>query len=204
MVFENFSQWLNQFSIEDVFRGDLSSFLPIFYLAISIAIYAILIWHFYRFIARRDIFKLSPKKHAKIISFLKYFFLFPFVAIIFFAGFAIMLLFLTKALEPSSILITSFAVIVAIRITAYYSEDLSRDLAKMLPLALLGVFLYDPSYFRWADITDKINSLPNFLTMAIQLILFIILVEWILRILLKSKQAISLKKQQAKEKQKSI
>jgi len=204
MVFENFSQWLAQFSIEDIFHGDFSAFLPLFYLAISIAIYAILIWHFYRFIARRDIFKLSPKKHAKIIFFFKYFFLFPFVAILFFAGFATMLLFMTKALEPPSILMTSFAVIIAIRITAYYSEDLSRDLAKMLPLALLGVFIYDPSYFRWEDITNKINSLPNFLTMAIQLILFIILVEWILRILLKIKQAIAPKKQQGQEKQKSI
>jgi len=200
MVFENFSQWLTQFSIEDIFRGDFSGLIPIFYLAISIAIYAILIWHFYRFIARRDIFKLSSKKHAKAITFLKYFLLFPFVAVIFFAGFAMMLLFLTKNLDPLSILTTSFAVILAIRITAYYSEDLSKDLAKMLPLALLGVFLVDPSYFSLSAIADKVNSLPDFLTKAVQLVLFIIITEWILRILRKIKQAIPSKKQQLKEK----
>jgi len=199
MVFENFSEWLTQFSIQDVFRGDFSSFIPIFYLAISIAIYAIFIWHFYRFIARRDIFKLSPKKHGKAVAFLKYSLLFPFIAVLFFAGFSMMLLFLTKNLDSLSILTTSFAVILAIRITAYYSEDLSKDLAKLLPLALLGVFLVDPSYFRLDDVTNKVNSLPNFLTLAVQLVLFVIIAEWVLRILLKIKQSILPKKQQIQE-----
>jgi hypothetical protein len=84
MVFEKFSEWAAQFSIEDIFRGDFSSFLPLLYLAISIAIYSILIWHFYRFIARRDIFKFSPKKYVRAIAFLKYSFLFPLVAVGFF------------------------------------------------------------------------------------------------------------------------
>jgi hypothetical protein len=65
MVFEKFSEGASQFSIEDAFRGDFSSFLPLVYLTISIAIYSILIWHFYRFIAKRDIFKFSPKKPVK-------------------------------------------------------------------------------------------------------------------------------------------
>ena len=114
MVFEKFSEWAAQFSIEDIFRGDFSSFLPLLYLAISIAIYSILIWHFYRFIARRDIFKFSPKKYVRAIAFLKYSFLFPLVAVGFFAGFALMLLFLAKDLEIATVLSTSFAIIVAI------------------------------------------------------------------------------------------
>src|SRR4030043_178857 len=104
MVFENFSQWLTQFSIEDIFRGDFSALLPIFYLAISIAIYAILIWHFYRFIAKRDIFKIRPRKHATIIHFLKYSLLFPFLASLFFIGFSLMLLFLAKDLKITTVL----------------------------------------------------------------------------------------------------
>jgi len=182
MVFENFSDWLSQMSLEKILSGDFSAFLPIFYLIVSIAIYAILIWHFYRFIAKRDIFKTSPKKHSKVIHFLKYFLLFPFIASIFFIGFSLMLLFLTKNLELQAILSTSFAVIAAIRITAYYSEDLSKDLAKLLPFVLLGVFLIDPSYFSLEDIMNKINSLPQFLTLCIQSILLIVLIEWILRI----------------------
>ena len=185
MVFEKFSEWAAQFSIEDIFRGDFSSFLPLLYLAISIAIYSILIWHFYRFIAKRDIFKITTKKHVKTVAFLKYGFLFPLVAVGFFAGFALMLLFLAKDLEIATVLSTSFAIIVAIRIGAYYNEDLSKDMAKLLPFVLLGVFLVDPSYFRWNDIIDKINSLSEFFIICIQFILIIMIIEWILRIVLK-------------------
>jgi len=91
-----------------------------------------------------------------------------------------MLLFLAKDLEIATVLSTSFAIIIAIRMTAYYNEDLSKDVAKLLPLVLLGVFLVDPSYFRWNDIIDKINSLPEFFTVCIQFILIIMIIEWIL------------------------
>ncbi len=162
MVMENFSNFMSKLSLENIFSGDLSAFLPMAYLIIAMAIYAIAIWHFYRFIARRDCFKLSPCKHKRLIGFLKYTFLFPFVAFSFFIGFSLLLLFLTRDLDIDQVLSTAFAIIVAIRITAYYSEDLSKDLAKMLPFALLGLFLVDPSYFRWEDITAKVESLPEF------------------------------------------
>ena len=197
MVFEKFSEWATQFSIEDIFHGDFSSFLPLLYLAISIAIYSILIWHFYRFIAKRDIFKITVKKHVKTVAFLKYGFLFPIVAVGFFTVFALMLLFLAKDLEIATVLSTSFAIIVAIRITAYYNEDLSKDVAKLLPLVLLGVFLVDPSYFRWSDIINKLNSLPQFFTVCIQFILLIMIVEWILRIVLTIIQRIRSSKKKA-------
>jgi hypothetical protein len=95
-----------------------------------------------------------------------------------------MLLFLAKELEIATVLSTSFAIIVAIRITAYYNEGLSKDVAKLLPLVLLGVFLVDPSYFRWSDIISKIDSLPEFFTVCIQFILLIMIAEWILRVVL--------------------
>jgi hypothetical protein len=165
-------------------------------LIVSIAIYSILIWHFYRYIARRDCFKISPRRHKKVIGFLKYFLFFPAVAFLFFAGFSLMMLFLTKSYEIPDVLSTSFAIIAAIRICSYYSEDLSKDIAKMLPFALLAIFLVDASYFRFSDITAKIGSLPEFFTVCIQFIVFIILMEWILRILLTIRYAIFPKKQQ--------
>ncbi len=106
------------------------------------------------------------------------------------------MLFLTKSYEIPEVLSTSFAIIAAIRICAYYSEDLSKDIAKMLPFALLAIFLVDVSYFRFSDITAKIVSLPEFFTVCIQFIVFIILMEWILRILLAIRYAIFPKKQQ--------
>jgi hypothetical protein len=184
MALEGFSGWASAFSINNILSGDPSAIVPILYLVISIAIYSIIIWHFYRFIAKRDSFKLSPKKHPKIVGFLKYSLIYPFVAFLFFAGFSLMILFLTRSLEITEVLTTSFAIIAAIRITAYYSEDLSKDVAKMLPFALLGITLVDPSYFIIQDVIDKIYSLPEFFTVCIQFILLIVLMEWVLRTVL--------------------
>jgi len=196
MVGEGISEWASEFSLDKILSGDFSGFAAIFYLVVSIAIYSILIWHFYRYIARRDCFKISPRRHKKVIGFLKYFLFFPFVAFLFFAGFSLMMLFLTKSYEIPDVLSTSFAIIAAIRICSYYSEDLSKDIAKMLPFALLAIFLVDASYFRFSDITAKIGSLPEFFTVCIQFIVFIILMEWILRILLAIRYAIFPKKRQ--------
>lgn len=194
MALEKFSEWTAQFSLERIFSGDFSAFISIFYLVVAIAIYSILIWHFYRFISKRDCFKISMKKYPKLVGFLKYSFAFPFVAFIFFMGFSLLMLFLTRGYEIEAVLSTSFAIISAIRIAAYYNEDLSKDVAKMLPFALLGIFLVDPSYFRFEDITNRIYSLPEFFILSIQYIFFIILVEWILRILLTIRYSIIKKK----------
>ncbi len=179
-----FQELTNHLSLEKILSGDFSGVLALFYLAILIAIYSIIIYNFYRYIARRDCFKPSDKKHSTAISCLKYFFLFPFIAVIFFMGFSMMLLFLAKDISISVVLSTSFAIVLAIRITSYYTEDLSRDVAKMLPFALLGVFLVSPSFFEWSAIMDKINQIPELVNLAVQFIIFIIIIEWILRILL--------------------
>ena len=181
MVFEKFSQWAAQFSVGDLFRGDLSAIVPILYLAISITVYAILIWHFYRYIAKRDVFKIASKKHSTLTISLKYGLAFPLLVSLFFVGFALMLLFLANDLEIATILSTAFAIIIAIRITAYYKEDLSKDVAKLLPFVLLGVFLVDPAFFKWNDILAKIDSLPNFFTLCFQFIFIVVIIEWILR-----------------------
>ena len=173
-----------EFSLDKILNGDFTAFGSLLYLALSIAIYSVIIYHFYRYIARRDCFKPSKIKHTKTVGFLKYTFLFPFIAIVFFMGFSLMLLFLAKDIEVGIVLSTSFAIVLAIRVTSYYTEDLSKDVAKMLPFALLGIFLVDPSYFEFSDLIDKFNSLPLFVNTALQFIIFIILVEWFLRLLL--------------------
>ena len=171
----------------DIFRFDSDFFIALFYLIIMIAIYAVVIYHFYRYIARRDCFKPSKRKHSTAIGFLKYFFLYPFVAVIFFVGFSIIFIALTKetgSYDIPQVLSISFAVIVAIRITAYYTEDLSKDVAKMLPFAILGIFLVDNTYFEINTVMARINTLPNFINNIIQFLILIIIVEWILRIAL--------------------
>jgi hypothetical protein len=105
-----------------------------------------------------------------------------------------LLLFLTQNLAIESVLSTSFAVIMAIRITSYYSEDLSKDVAKMLPFALLGIFLVDPSYFDFDITMSNINSLPSYVNIIVMFLILMIIVEWLLRIALAIRYAIFPKK----------
>lgn len=193
--FTNFNEWTSNLSLDKLLSGNLEAFVPILYLIISIAIYSIIIFHFYRFIARRDCFKPSKRKHTKTVGFLRYAFLFPFVAVLFFMGFSLMMMFLTRTYSVKQILSTAFAVVVAIRITAYYHEDLSRDVAKMLPFVILGIFLIDPSYFTPGEVMNRINSLPTFINTIVQYIFFMIIVEWILRAALTARYAIFPKKE---------
>lgn len=192
MDLEFFSSIFSSFSSENIFEAEVSTFIPLFYAIIMIAIYSICIWHFYRFIARRDCFKMPKTNHPKLISFTKYFFIYPFVALIFFLGFSLTMLFITRQYSIATILTSSFTVVVAIRITTYYSEDLSKDVAKMLPFALLALFLVDPSYFSLEQIIIKINSLPDFLNICIQFIVLIVFTEWFLRCVLITKKTIKL------------
>ena len=160
MSIGNLSNVFSNFSADSIVNFDFSFITPLLYLIILIAIYSIAIWHFYRYIAKRDCFNINTIRHKKFFSFLKYFLIFPFVAFIFFLGFSLMILFITKDLEFVSILSTSFAVVIAIRLTAYYSEDLSKDVSKRLLFALLGLFIADPSYFSFVDISTKFILLP--------------------------------------------
>ena len=77
----------------------------------------------------------------------KYLVLFPIVAFAWFIILTVLLTFLAKTRSLDLILLVSMSVLAAIGVTAYDNEDLSRGLSKMLPFALLGVFLIDISYF---------------------------------------------------------
>jgi hypothetical protein len=181
---EGLTNLTEHLSFEKILSGDFSGVISLFYIAVLIAIYSVAIYHFYRYIARRDCFKPINREHTKTLGFFKYFCLFPVIAVIFFLGFSMMLLFMAKEISLDLVLSTSFAIVIAIRICSYYSEDLSRDVAKMLPFALLGIFLVSPSYFVFEDIINKFNSLPELINIATRYILFIVIVEWILRAML--------------------
>lgn len=162
------------------------------YLA-GIVIYAMFIFHFYRYLASKNIFKLDLKKYdyssfaffKKLSSFymyvLKYFILFP-VFVSFWSLFlAVLIIFLTDSQTVQTTLLISVSLVSAIRITAYYNEDLSRDLAKMLPFALLGVFIIDVNFFSLETAIANVKAIPSHYITLIYYFGFIVLLELILR-----------------------
>jgi hypothetical protein len=132
---------------------------PLVLFIIGIAVYALFIFKFYRFLARRDVIRLRMNKwkHGfegfveKVYLFFayiaEYLVIIPLLTFFWFFVLAMFIMLLTKNQTLETVLLVSMAVVGAVRVTSYYSEDLSRDLAKMIPFALLGIFIVDMSYF---------------------------------------------------------
>ena len=73
------------------------------------------------------------------------------------------------------------ATVSAIRATAYYNEDLSRDLAKILPFAVMAVFLIDASFFSLSDSLDTLNEASDYNEHILYYLMFLIALEFVLR-----------------------
>jgi hypothetical protein len=172
-----------------------ASIIPLLAFVVGISIYALFIFKFYRFLGTRNIFELKLSKHsegftgfvssiAKIFLYLvEYLFILPVFIFFWFLVFVVILIFMAKAQPIQNILLVSMALVGSVRITVYFSEDLARDLAKMLPFAMLGVFLLDFSYFSLSDSWLLITQLPSAWSIMLYYFLLIITIEFIFRIL---------------------
>lgn len=170
------------------------NFVNLFLIALLIFIYAVLIWKFYRFVANKDILELNLKRFnrttrpglaktfAGLIYFFEYLIMTPLMVFLWFFVFTGLLLLLTDGLELNTLLIISATIVAAIRMTAYYKENLSRDLAKLLPLTLLGVSLTQSTLLNFQKVVAQLAGIPEFLNHIFVYLLFIMVIEFILRI----------------------
>ena len=182
---------LSQFS----FAEFLSTIKPLAVFVLGMVIYSVFIFKFYRFLSRRDIIKLKLDKYAKgvggfvenflisIFYIIKNIFLTPLMIFFWFLILTSLLLVLTKTHTPTTIIMTAGAIVATVRITSYYTEDLSQDLAKMIPFALLGVFLIDISFFSIDGAIGTARQLPLLWKPFLYYLGFIIVLELVLRIL---------------------
>ena len=172
------------------------NFVNLFLLTVAIVIYSVIIWKFYRFIAKKNLLSLNlgrynQSKHrlfmkffALILYVIEYLVILPFLIFLWFGVFTILLILLTENLSVQTLLLISTIIISAIRITSYYKEDLSKDIAKMLPFTLLGVFITNfTSGFSFERILSQLSQIPNFFSHIFSYLAFIFLVEFVLRII---------------------
>ena len=177
-----------------------SSIYDLIGFSIGMVIYGIFVYHFYRFLSKRDMFsfnlenRLSSKKFSsdgeassaalRVVAFISMnFFIFPFVAFLWFLGYSSIMFLLVHQLPTATIFLVSSALIIAVRISAYYREDLSRDLAKLLPFALLGIFLYNPEFYSLDQIAVRLKVIPSFIYQITAFIVVSMSVEIVLSIL---------------------
>ena len=83
------------------------------------------------------------------------------------------------------------SVVGSVRVISYFSEDLARDVAKMLPFAVLGVFLVDSGSFNWDAVSILWGQLDEFAISFASSMALVVLLETALRILSTLKEIIS-------------
>jgi hypothetical protein len=171
----------------------LQNFINILLLIVLVTLFCIFVWKIYTIMAKKNIIKLNLNKYNKsshpvfvkilegLFYLLEYMIILPFLVLSWFAVFTFFILFLTKGLEVQTVLLISTVIIVSIRVTAYYREELSKELAKLLPFTLLAVSMTEKGFFDFQEILGKVSQLPSFFGSILSYILIIIVLEIILR-----------------------
>ena len=162
----------------------------------AIGLYAIFIFHFYRFLASRDMFRFDISRYREsrfralrsfihfVTYILEYLLVFPIFAFFWFAVLTVILAFLSQERTFADVLLIALATVSAIRVAAYYNEDLSRDLAKILPFAVLGIFIIDASFFTVDDSLAVLREANNHRELIFYYFVFLVLMEFALRIVM--------------------
>lgn len=162
---------------------------PLVVFVIGVAIYSFFIFKFYRFLARKKILELRLKQyeiHAGLKKFLhgiEVIFLFPFVVFFWFFVMTLLMTLISVDQTIEGILYVSVAFVSVVRIAAYYNEDLARDLAKLIPFALLAIFIIDATFITWDSTLLLIGQLFGMGKTLAYYLVFVIILELILRIL---------------------
>jgi len=129
--------------------GDLET-LAIY--AVAITVYTLLVTWLYVPMSQRLMFakELGERRLATPGRRLAYVFLFPLVSFAFFLIVSAAMLFLSNftgngsggaGLQPQDALVIAMATVLAIRLCAYLNEKAADELAKVMPLGLIGVAL---------------------------------------------------------------
>ena len=176
------------------FQDAVELLRPAMIFTVGVAIYAIIIFNLYRFMSRKNIFNLDFSKYQEsghpalrkilhlIFYLAKYLLIFPLFAFFWFGVLVVMVAFLSKTKEVEDLLLIAMAVLTSVRVTSYYTEDLSRDIAKMLPFALLGIFLIDLRYFDLSSSTGLLNQVADEWRSIFYYWVFVVLLELVLRV----------------------
>lgn len=193
---ENFIQEFI-FNVREVFSeqvlGDYYLFTVILTYTLLIFIYVIFIWKFYKFLAKRNILELNlirynksqnpnaGKFFASLLFLLEYIIILPFLVFLWFGIFSVFLLVLSENQSVGQILLISASIIAATRLTAYYSVNLAKDVAKLFPFTVLAVFILNPQTFAIDTLISRFTQIPELLNQILVYIVFIFAVEIIMR-----------------------
>ena len=183
------------FELTTLFTGEIPLAIILIFFTAIIVIYSIFVFYFYRFLAKKNIIELNLNQYnqyanpaivkffAVIFYLVEYVIVLPVLTFFWFAVLSVLILLLSKGIDISTILLISAALVAAVRITAYVSEDLSKDLAKMLPFTLLAISITTAGFFDINALLQRITEIPSLFSHVLYYLLFIVAIELVMRTL---------------------
>ncbi|MDG1524786.1 MAG: hypothetical protein P8Q90_01775 [Candidatus Thalassarchaeaceae archaeon] len=190
-----------------ILPDDLESFteqvLPVFAAIVGIVIYSTFVFKFYRFLAKKDLIDADFSQYSEgftgfmkrlvdgVLLILQNILFAPFLISFWVLILAVILTLLSGGDDLYWNVLVATSVVGAVRVISYFSEDLARDVAKMLPFAVLGVFLVDAGSFNWDAVSILWDQLGEFAISFASSMTLVVLLETALRILDTIKQIIS-------------
>ena len=183
--------WIDE--VYEIASGQVDEMAKTAVIIVAIVMYSGLVFRFYRLLARRTMISIDvttdkegfigwlSRQNKRLIFIILYVVLTPTLIGFWALVLSAILVILNGGQQLSSVAELAVAVVGAIRITSYFSENLAQDLSRMLPFAVLGVFLADGSLdlsgleLLWEEGNDLVIT---FLTLVISLSIL----ETILRI----------------------
>jgi hypothetical protein len=207
-------------SFSDFMGGEGNFWFILIFFTALIIIYGVFVYYFYKFLAKKNIIDLNLNKYNKsehalamkaiafVFYILEYIVILPILTFFWFTVLAMFILILAKTLSVSTILIITAALVASVRVTSYISQNLSRDLAKMVPFTLLGLAIIQPDFFSFSVFLQRVNEIPALISHIPYYLLFIVILELVMRALnlgsrfFKFGEEQELKSEIAKQKQK--
>ena len=180
-------------NIVGIFSGQTNLLLVLIFFTFVIVLYSIFVFNFYRFLAKKNIIELNLNQYnqysnptavkffAIIFFIVEYIILLPVLTFFWFAILSVLTLVLAKGLEVKVVLLISAALVASVRATSYVSEDLAKDLAKMLPFTLLAIAITTAGFFDISALLSRISDVPALLSSIPYYLLFIVAVELVMR-----------------------
>ena len=180
-------------NIVGIFSGQTNLLLVLIFFTFVIVLYSIFVFNFYRFLSKKNIIELNLNQYnqysnptavkffAIIFFIVEYIILLPVLTFFWFAILSVLTLVLAKGLEVKVVLLISAALVASVRATSYVSEDLAKDLAKMLPFTLLAIAITTAGFFDISALLSRISDVPALLSSIPYYLLFIVAVELVMR-----------------------
>ena len=167
---------------------------PLILFILAISLYSIFIFKFYKFLGKRDVLELNLAKYNQaqnpylekfihvMLYFIEFILFLPIIIFFWFMVLTAILVFLSENKSPENIALIAMSLVGAVRATSYYNEDLSKDLAKLLPFALLAVFIGDLNVVALDSALPLLTQMAQLYDVLFYYMLFIILMEVVFRI----------------------